>query len=98
MTQKALIDNLLKCRPALEAEGATALYVYGSRARDDHRIDSDLDVFIDYDPAKKFSLFDLAGIKLVIEEHLGLETHVTTRDALFPRLRAVIEKQAIKVF
>ena len=97
MTQDALIAALNGCRAALEAEGATSLYLYGSRARGDHRDDSDIDILVDYNPDKKFSLFDLAGVKLVIEGELGLEAHVTTREALYPSLRSRIEQQAIKV-
>ncbi len=98
MTQEALIAALKGCRSALEAEGATSLFLYGSRARGDHRADSDIDILVDYDAAKKFSLFDLAGVKLVIEGELGLETHVTTRDALYPSLKTQIEQQAIRIF
>lgn len=98
MTQKTLIDELKNCRAALEAEGATALYVYGSRARGDHRDDSDVDVFVDFDATKKFSLFNLAGIKLTIECRLGVDAHVTTRDSLYPSIRSEIERQAIRVF
>jgi uncharacterized protein len=32
---------------------------------------SDLDLFIDYDPESRFSLLDLAGIKVYLEEELG---------------------------
>ena len=67
-------------------------------ARGDHRPDSDVDLFVDYDPSKPFSLFDLAGIKLLIDEALDLEAHVTTRDSLHPKLRDRIERQAIRVF
>ncbi len=98
MTRDALIAALKRSRPALEAEGATSLFIYGSRARGDHREDSDVDILVDYDPNKKFSLLDLAGIKLVIEARLGLEAHVTARSSLYPSLSATIEQQAIRVF
>eukprot|EP01037_Dinobryon_pediforme_P030773 gene30773-34982_t len=75
MSRQALIDALKECRPALEAEGATSLFVYGSRARGDNRADSDIDLLVDFDEAKKFSLFNLAGIKLAIEGKLGFEAH-----------------------
>jgi uncharacterized protein len=98
MTSASLIMALQGCRAALEAQGATSLFLYGSRSRGDHRSDSDIDLLVGYDPGKKFSLFDLAGVKLVIERELGLEAHVTTRDALYPELRSQIEQKAIRVF
>jgi hypothetical protein len=70
----------------------------GRAARGSSRPDSDLDVFVEYDPARKFSLLDLAGLKLLIEEELGLEAHITTRDSLHPRLKPSIEPQAIQVY
>ena len=48
--------------------------------------------------ASSFSLLDLAGIKLILEDRLGIEVHITTRNSLHPMLRADIEKEAIRVF
>lgn len=84
-------------RSAILAEGATALYVYGSRARGDHRSDSDLDVFVDFEPGTGFSLLEIAGIKITLEGVLGLDVHVTTRASLHPLLRDAIEREAVRV-
>ena len=91
MNTTVVIDAIKACEPAIRREGATALYIYGSRARGDYHHDSDLDVFIDYDRSRKFSLFDLAGIKLVMERALGLIVNVTTQASLHPRLRSRTE-------
>jgi predicted nucleotidyltransferase len=83
---------------AIKALGATSLYLFGSAARDEARPDSDLDVFVEYDPNKKFSLMDLVGIKQFLEDELGIPVDVMTRDSLHPMIRQDIEKSAVRVF
>jgi len=78
--------------------GATSLYVFGSTASDEAGPDSDLDIFIDYDRESRFNAFDLVGIKQFLENELGLDVDVTTRDGLHPRLRADIEQSALRIF
>ena len=98
MNRNTAIAKLRSCAEAVKQRGATSLYLFGSAARDEARTESDLDVFIDYDPHKKFSLVDLVGIKLLLEEELGVEIDITTRDSLHPMLRSDIEKSAVRVF
>jgi predicted nucleotidyltransferase len=97
MQTRTAIEKIKARSEAIQSEGVKALYLYGSRARGTHRADSDLDVFVEYDPASRFSLLNLAGVKLILEEALGLEVHVTTRDSLHPELKAHIEGEAIRV-
>jgi uncharacterized protein len=80
------------------ALGATSLFLFGSTARDEAQPDSDVDVFVEYDPKSHFSLIDLAGIKLTLEDQIGREVHITTRDSLHPLMRKGIEGDAIKIF
>jgi predicted nucleotidyltransferase len=98
MTRTEAIACLTHYAGALSARGATALYVFGSTVREDARPESDLDLFIDTDDTRKFSLFDLVGIKLFFEEALKTKVDVTTRDSLHPMLRADIEEAAVRVF
>ncbi len=78
--------------------GATALYLFGSTVRDEAQLASDLDIFIDYDADRRFSLLDLVGIKQHLEEELAMTVDITTRNSLHPMLRADIEQSAIRVF
>lgn len=97
MEKAVAIARLKENKEAIRALGATSLYLFGPAARDEARPDSDVDVFIEYDPSR-FTLFELAGIKSLIEEELAIEVDVTTRDSLHPLLKRRIEQSAIQVF
>jgi uncharacterized protein len=92
------IDIIRDHKDAIRLHGATSLYVFGSRARGDNAAESDLDVFVEYDPNQRFSLFNLVRIKRAIETITGLRADVTTRDSLRADAKAEIESQAVRVF
>jgi predicted nucleotidyltransferase len=98
MTRSETIDRLKANAALLRARGATSPYLFGSMARNEARDHSDIDIFIDYDRTRKFSLVDLAGLKNFLEDELSTKVDVTTRDSLHPLLREGIEKSAIRVF
>jgi predicted nucleotidyltransferase len=98
MSRNEVIERLQRNADAIKGMGATSLYLFGSAARDDAQPDSDLDLFIDYDPARRLSLIDLVGIKQFLEEKMSTEIDITTRDSLHPMLKAEIEQSAVRVF
>jgi len=98
MEQANLVAVLRTYDAVLRENGATALFVFGSRARGTERSDSDLDLFIDYDPAAKIpNLFCLMQIEDHISEALGIPVTITTRNALHPLMRESIERDAVRV-
>jgi hypothetical protein len=98
MTRAETIARLRERAAALRARGAVSLFLFGSTARDEAGGSSDIDIFIDYDRTRKFSLLDLAGLKNFLEDEFQVKVDVTTRDSLHPLLREGIEKSAIRVF
>ncbi|PWB82816.1 MAG: DNA polymerase III subunit beta [Methylocystaceae bacterium] len=98
MTLDDAVSRLRHFAPAIRAMGATSLFVFGSTARNEARMDSDLDLFIDYDPESRFNAFDLVGIKLFLEDELHSRVDLTTRDSLHPMLKKDIESAAVRVF
>jgi uncharacterized protein len=98
MDQTGLFDVLRKYDAALRENGATGLYIFGSRARGAERPDSDLDLFIDYDPAARIpNMFRLMQIEEEISSALGITVTITTRSALHPLMKDSIERDAIRV-
>ena len=83
---------------AARALGATALYLFGSTARDEAGDGSDVDLFVDTDQASRFSLVELVGLRQLLERRMGVPVDVTTRDSLDPLLRERIEASAERVF
>jgi uncharacterized protein len=98
MDRTTIVERIKAKEAAIRKEGATHLYLFGSRARGDNKPTSDLDVYVDCDPRKKFSLLDLAGIKVLLEDELGLDVHITTKNSLHSELKDGIEAQSIRVF
>ena len=98
MKQSDLIEALKTYDGALRENGATALFIFGSRARGTQRPDSDLDLFIDYNPTAKIpNMFRLMQIEEKISEALGIPVTITTRDALHPLMKESIERDAVRV-
>jgi uncharacterized protein len=98
MERSALLENLGKYVAALRENGATRVYVFGSRARGTNRPDSDIDLFIDYDASVKIpNMFRLMQIEDEISAELGAPVHITTRNALHPLMKDNIERDALQV-
>lgn len=75
----------------LSRHQASRIAVFGSRARDDAREDSDLDLLVSFATAK--SLFKLVAIERELSETLGLKVDLLTEAALSPHLRERIRSQ-----
>lgn len=82
----------------LRARGITSLALFGSVVHGDARPDSDIDVLIDVDPAARFSLVDLVSVKNFLEERLGREVDVVTRQGIDPAISERVEREAESVF
>jgi uncharacterized protein len=98
MTREEIIAKLKENAPAIRAEGVTKLAIFGSRARGDARPGSDLDVLIEVAPDETFSLLNLSGVALIVEEATGLHTQVSMRRSLDEHMADRISDDVIEVF
>jgi predicted nucleotidyltransferase len=83
---------------ALRARGATSLHLFGSTAKNEAGVKSDLDLFIDYDPRGKFNAFDLVASKRLLQEGMGVGVDLTTHKGLPPLIRKQVEAEAKRFF
>jgi uncharacterized protein with HEPN domain/predicted nucleotidyltransferase len=91
--------RLLKAHEAeIRAQGVTRLAVFGSTARNEARPDSDVDLLVDIDWRRKFSLFDWAGLELFMRDLLGREVEVAMRRSLKPFVKDAILAESVEVF
>jgi uncharacterized protein len=99
MDRAQVIAKLKAVEPQLRAHGVAALYLFGSYARDEARPDSDVDVFVDKIPGRRFGLDEFTGAYEVLQDAIpGATVGYTTRDGIVDCYRPYIEHGAIRVF
>lgn len=72
--------------------GIRHLAVFGSVARGDGRVDSDLDLLVAFD--EPYSLFDLVGVQEACGAFFGRAVDLVTQNAISPYLRERILNEA----
>jgi uncharacterized protein len=98
MRRSDVINILNANRAAIEAFGVAALFLYGSYARDEAGPGSDVDVFVEADPSKRFGFLEYTNLIHFLEDHFGINVEIGTRASLHPRLKHDIEQSAVRVF
>lgn len=98
MRRADLLTILAREADAIRNLGIDGLYVFGSFSRDEAGPDSDVDIFVDPSPSRRFSLFDRMALAERLDALLGRRTDVFTRRNLHRSLRGRIEREAIRVF
>lgn len=97
-TRNDVLSILSGNEEAIRKFGATALYLFGSAARDELSPDSDVDLFVDYDSINTFGFVELFELKEFLAAILERKIDLTSRKGLHPKLRARIERSSVRVF
>lgn len=95
-------DEAMRLLQAHEAEirarGVTRLALFGSTVRNQARPDSDVDLLVDIDWTREFSLFDWAGLELYFSDLFGRTAEVAIRRNLKPHVKGNILADAVEVY
>lgn len=97
MDREKIVTILHEHAAEIRARGVTRLGLFGSTARGDTREDSDIDVVVDVAPGRKFSLIDLAGLRVFLCDLFQHETDVVIRQDLRPDFREEIDRETVQV-
>ncbi len=99
MDRELLIETIRAYASWFQENGATGVFMFGSRANGTGQPTSDLDLFIDYDAAIRVpNLFRLMQIEDEMSRRFGIPVTITTRNALHPLMKKQIQQQAIRIF
>jgi len=83
--KKSVVEVKRRIIPILRRYGVVKAAIFGSFVRGEAKEDSDLDLLVEFKGEK--SLIDLAGLKIELEETLGISVDVLTYDSLHPLLK-----------
>jgi len=95
MRRDEALTRLRAHKADLDQFGVGSLSLFGSVARDEARIDSDLDLLIEFRGPATFDRY--MGVKLFLEDLLGCRVDLVMSTALKPRMRLSVEREAVRV-
>jgi len=75
--------------------GVTALFLFGSVARNEARPDSDVDLLVEFE--QPIGLFKFIELQQQLESLLGCKVDLGTKRSLKPRIKDQVLQEAIRV-
>ncbi len=96
MNRAEALVLLVKNKPLLQQQfGVTRLALFGSTARDDANVASDVDVLVAFDGLATSARY--FGVLFFLEDVFGCQVDLVTEKALRSELKPYVERDAVNV-
>jgi predicted nucleotidyltransferase len=83
--------------PALRRHGVCHLAIFGSLARGEDRPDSDVDVAVEIEAGRSFSLIRMEETRLLLEDALQRRVDTGEIDSFRPQVRAAFQREMVPI-
>ena len=97
-TLDAVRQQLAKQEPELRRRGVRHLSLFGSVVRAEDRPDSDVDVAVEIEPGRSFSLIRMEETRLFLEDTLHRRVDLGEVDSFRPNVRAAFDRERVAIF
>jgi uncharacterized protein len=92
-------SNLLnRIQEFLAEQPIDKAWVFGSFAREDESLDSDLDILVRFSSPNKLDLMDYIGMKQALEELLGRQVDLVEEGYLLPNAQESINREKVLIY
>jgi len=92
------MQQLKSSEPQLRRRGIAHLSVFGSLVRGEARDDSDIDIAVEIESGRSFSLIRMEDTRLLLEDILGCSVDLGEIESFRPAVRAAFEQDQVRVF
>jgi uncharacterized protein len=94
VTRERVLGSIAEAKAELGSLGVSFLALFGSVARGESGVDSDVDLLVEFD--KPVGLFHFFRVQRRLEEILGCRVDLVMRNAVKPQLRERILSEAFR--
>ena len=98
MDRDFVLKTLKANEDLLRGHGITHAALFGSRARDDARAESDIDIMVEFDPAMAMTVYDYVGVKEFVAGLFDGRVDVVNKAGLKPSLASSALAAALYAF
>ena len=98
MDRQAIIAKLRENEAALKARGVSHAALFGSQARGENRLGSDIDILVEIEPSYPMDVFQYVGLVHAIEDLFAEQVDVSNRAAMKAHVSPAAERDAVYAF